>query len=344
MALADMMAELRGAVPKLPFAFTKTLVNRAWTEIRESQLWSFNLFEYSFASPPLLNAGTVTVVQGSSQITFDTAVAVPAILAASAPFSFITQRQFRTLQTGGIYNILALDVNFAANGIAYLDRPFNDPSGTAIPYLIYQLYYTPPYADFLGFISVRNPAMYLNLDLTKTREWIDARDPQRSWYQFPTHVIPFGRDLRTGSLAESDGNVYNVQSATYGFPMFELWGQPTTTYTYQAYGIRRGTNLVNPTDTLPVGVDEALVLAKAYQYAYKWAEANKDMSPRSAGPDFKFLIGAQEAEYKKLLILFRKQDREIVNAYLSLRSPNAVASVYGYYNTLAGTAGPYTQL
>jgi hypothetical protein len=334
-AFADLIAELRGAVPKIPFSFCKTLINRAWREIRESQLWSFNIVEFSWPTPSPIQAGTVNVTQGSPTIIFD-ATAIAAILTGSTIFSLITTRQFRVSVAGGIYNLIALDANFAVNGIATLDRPYDDPSSTTSSYQIYQLYYTPPMSDFLTLTTVRNPAMYLNLDLTKTRASIDARDPQRSWYQFPTHVVPFGRDQRGAGTA--------TPSATLGFPLYELWGQPVTFFTYQVYGLRRGTDLANPTDTLPFAVGDDLVLAKAYYYTYQWAEANKDQQPRSQGPDFRFLMGSKADEYRKLLTLYRKQDRELVNSYFSVRDPDISSHAYGYYNTLAKTAGPYTQL
>src|ERR1700678_2593719 len=95
MALADMMGELRGSVAKLPFSFTKTLVNRAWKETREQNLWSFNLFDSGWFSPPMVNAGTCSALQGSTTVTFDPLIAVPALVAATTNFSLITQRHFR---------------------------------------------------------------------------------------------------------------------------------------------------------------------------------------------------------------------------------------------------------
>ena len=103
MSLQSMQAELRGSVPKLPFAFTSTLINRAYKTIRNANLWSFQLFESSWITPPLINTGTVTAAQGSSALTFD-ATAITAINAAQAlsTYSLITQRQFRNSAAGGI--------------------------------------------------------------------------------------------------------------------------------------------------------------------------------------------------------------------------------------------------
>lgn len=328
-----MQAELRGSIPKLPWSYTGTLINRAWRQVRESNLWSFQLFESSWISPPLITAGTVTLTQGLSTITFD-ATAIAAINAAqiAQPYSLITQRQFRNSAAGGIYSIIAYN---GATGVTTLDRPYADqPSGAGNSYQIYQVYYTAPYKDHRTFISVRNPSMFLDLDLTTTRAEIDAMDPQRTWYQFPSRVVPYGADLR--------GLGTTTPSSTLYYPMYELWGQAVSPFTYQCYGIRNGSPLVNPSDTLPPIIEEELVLARARGYAYIWAEANRDLSPRSSGPDFKFLLGASEAEYKELKTLYRKQDKEFVNNWLVQKGGRCQSNGNSYYNTLSGTAGPYS--
>jgi len=333
MPLADMMNELRGSVPKLPISFTKTLVNRAYNLIRSSNLWSFNLFESSWTSPPLINSGTVTATQGSAALTFD-ATAIAAINAAQAaqPYSLITQRQFR-IGVGGIYSLIQYN---SVTGAATLDRIFGDPGGAGLAYNIYQLYYTPPMLDFRTWISVRNPQMFIDLDLTTTRAEVDAMDPQRSWYQFPTRVVPYGIDVRGAGT----GNA----SATLNYKMFELWGQPIQLFTYQCYGIRDGADLVNPSDTLPYAIPEELVLARAKDYAYEWAESNKDMTPRATGPDFKYLRGATMNEYKELLKRYRMKDKDFVDNWLTSRQLSPYAYRIGYYNTLSGVAGPSAQL
>jgi len=306
--------------------------------VRESNLWSFNLFECSWISPPLMTTGTVTATQGFPTITFDP-VAIAAIQAAqiAQPYSLFTQRQFR-IGVGGIYNILSLDPAFASNGIATLDRPYGDVGGAGLAYQIYQLYYIAtdnsgaPMPDFLTWLSVRNPIMFLNLELTKTRKQLDAIDPQRLWYAWPTDVVPWGIDLRGQGTINA--------SASVGCMLFELWGQPVNPFTYQCYGVRKGTDLVDPTDTLPVQVGEDIVLALARTYAYEWAEANKDIAPRNSGPDFRFLIGKSLDEYKKLLIMYRRQDRELVDNWSSLRQLSTPIFAIGHYNTLAGVGGP----
>jgi hypothetical protein len=109
------------------------------------------------------------------------------------------------------------------------------------------------------------------------------------------------------------------------------------------YGIRRGTDLAAPTDTVPIQIGEDLVLARARYYAYEWAEANKDQTPRAQGPDFRFLMGQAQDLYTKLLTKYRRQDKEFVNNWFTARQLGAASQLFGYYNTLAGVAGPYAQ-
>jgi hypothetical protein len=342
MALGNMVAELRGSLPKLPFAFTKTLINRAYRQIRESHLWSFNVFEANWISPPLVNAGTVNVTQGLPTITFDP-IAIAAITAAqiAQPYSLMTQRQFR-IGAGTIYNIIALDPAFNVNGIATLDRIYADfGNGPGQAYQIYQLYYPAQYVDTLTYLTVRNMQMFMYLNTETTRRQIDTWDPQRTWYQFPTHVVPLGLDIRGQNVTDSRGR--SLASGTLGFPLFELWGQPVTNFTYQLYGIRRGVDLVQLTDTLPISVGEDLVLARAKAYAYEWAEANQGANPRDVEPDYKYLQKQTLDVYKDLLIRYRKQDKEYLNNYIACREYWRWPNGFGFYNTLSGTAGPYTQ-
>lgn len=334
-----MYTELRGCVPKLPIAYCKTIVNRAWRDVRESNLWSFNLYESAWITPPPINTGTCTTSQGSATVTFDsTAQAAIAAFLMANPYVTLTQMQFRpgtVAGIAGIYNIIAYSA-----GTATLDRIFADPGLTGAAYTIYQNYYVPPYQDHLAWISVRNMSMFLDMILTVTREQIDELDPQRSWYQFPTHVIPFEQDRRGFGTVNA--------SPTIGYMMFELWGIPYNPFTYTCYGLRRGVDLVNPTDTLSfapgTSEGEEMIMARARYYAYEWAEANKDQAPRNQGPDFRFLMGEANNLYGKLLTRYRKQDKELVNNWFSVRRPGYASKAFGYYNTLASVAGPYTQI
>jgi len=330
-----MWAEVRGAVPKLPFEYARKLVSRAWTEVRQKSLWSFQLFDGSWASPPLLTGtGTATCTLGSSSVTLDaTALTYVNAQLAAQPYSLITQRQFR-VGVSTVYNIWAFD---SVGGVLSLDRPWMEAStGAVSTYNIFQCYYVPTQAagsslaylsDFRTWISVRNLQNFIDLYTDRyTRADLDALDPQRYMNAyFPTDVVPYTKDN-------------NPASATYGYQMFELWGTPLAFWTFQLLGIRRGADLVNPTDTLPSAVGEDLITAKARVYAYEWAEANKGSTPRNVGSDFRFLMGAADKEFTTLLQRYRKDDREQVDNFFTRFRTSGSARFGSYYNSISGVA------
>ena len=329
------MTELRGAVPKLPITYTKTLINRAWDDIRRQNLWSFQLFEGQWIAPPqIASTGVATVTQGSALVNLDaTATAAINALPSTQPYSLITQRQFR-IASGGIYNIWGYSPTAnSGNGQLTLDRWYGEPSLTNSQFAIYQCYYVPtvansPITDFRTWISVRDMMNFTDLytERFQMRD-IDMQDPQRTWYGIPSDVIPYQDDQ-------------NPASPTYGSLMFFLWGIPTFNINYQLYGIRHGAALTTPTSTLPYAIGQDVVIAKAKYYAYEWAEANKDLTPRNSGPDFKFLMGAANKEYSELFRKYRQLDRDRVDNWMATRVRSNYAKFLSFYNTMAGFASP----
>ena len=335
MSFLSMRTELRGSVPKLPFAYSGTLINRAWRTVRERSLWSFLLFNGQWIAPPQYTGTSVTVSQGSNLAVLSAgdATALAAAL-TTQPYSLITQRQFR-VASSGLYDIYNYQTNTPSAGLTTLtlDRWYGEGSATSAAFQIYQCYYIPtvsnsPITDFKSWISVRDMADFRSLYTDRyTRRDLDMRDPQRTWYGIPTDVVPYANDA-------------NPSSATLGALRFELWGAPTFNLNYQLYGTRAGTDLVNPTDTLPVQIGEDCVLALARVYAYEWAEANKTLAPRQQGPDFKYLMGAAKAQYEMLLKLYRMADRERVDNFYSTFRLNDGSDLFPFYNTQGDSANP----
>jgi len=332
MSFLTMYSELQGCIPKLPAPYAKTLINRAWKDVCRQNLWSFQLFEANWVSPPVINAGTVTTVQGSNTVVFD-ADASTALTAVALLQNFpapLLQRQFR-VGISTIYNIWG----YAADGITgivtlTLDRPYTDASDSGQPYSVYQCYYAAPMQDFLTWINVRDIVNFNDLVLTENRKTIDLRDPQRTIFFLPTHVVYYQQNQNP-----------DATSPGYGCPLFELWGVPQYELVYQLYGIRKGTPLVNDSDTLPPAIGEDCVLARARAYAYEFAEGNKGDMPRNAGSDFRFLMGAAMAEYKQLWREYRRQDRETVDSWWDIRRHRSwMANLDGFYNAIGNTASP----
>lgn len=322
-----MYSELSGAVPKIPIDYCKTLVNRAWADVRRKNLWSFQLFEGNWVSPGLINAGTVTATVGLTTVVFDaTASAAISAVALSGPFpTNIIQRQFR-IGLSTIYNIWAYSVDGGGIVTLTLDRPYADSGGAGQTYIILQCYYAAPMQDFLCWINVRDIINFNDLDFWTNRYEIDLRDPQRTIFYLPTNCVYYQQDQ-------------NPASQTYGVPMFELWGQPSYILTYQLYGIRKGTALVNDNDNLPSAIGEDAVMALARMYAYEWAEAQKGDMPRNAGSDFRFLTQLAKAEYDRLSKDYRRQDKELVDNWFAVRRNRSwLGNLDGYYNSISNSA------
>lgn len=321
----DMVSELRGQVPNVPYDACSKFINNAWRDVRRKNLWSFQLYESNWLSPTLVNSGTADVTRGANTVVVDATAqaAIDAAIASEGTFSPIIARQFR-VAAGTVYNITDWDTGTLT---LTLDRIYGEATDTGVAYSIYQVYYPAPYIDHLTFMSVRDMTNFVDLFLNQPRTIIDSRDPQRTWYYFPTHVFYYKKDE-------------NANSTTFEFPLYELWGAPQYALNWQLYGIRKMLDLSADTDTLPPAVGEDCVMAKAKYYAYQWAEANKGALPRNQGPDFKMLMGMVENEYKELYREYRRQDRETVSNWFSIRRHSMYGHVYAYYNSIAGNAFP----
>lgn len=315
-----MYRELQGLIPKLPRDYCKTLINRSRADVYRKNLWSFLLFDANWFSPAVLNAGTVSATQGTSTVTFN-ATALAAINAVGVVPSPVTARQFR-VGVNPIYNIWGWD---QATGIATLDRIYSEASVAASPYTIFQCYYPAPMKDFKMWLSVRDTVNARSLCTTKEKSWLDNRDPQRQNYLQPTHVVLYGSDK-------------NPASSTYGYPLFELWGQPQYELPYALFGIRHGQDLVNDGDELPAVIGEDVVIELAKVRAYEWAEANKGDHPRMMGPNYTGLIQLAAAEFKRLWHEYRRADMELVDNWIA--GHRYEPSLAGYYNAIAGVASP----
>ena len=313
MALADMIGEIQGAVPNQDAAQARTMLNEAWQDIRRLSGWSWQFLETGFTVPGMLSTGTVTLAFGSPSVTGD-ANASAAWLTASQYGSLLTQRQFRAGGVSGagtIYDIIGLDATVPTAVVLTLNRPFTDPlTSLVMPvvgqgYSIYQPYIVAPVADFERWLSVYDIANSGWLMTRGERREVGRSDPQRQRFANPDRLLALGQDDRDGS-------------ATLGWQRYELWPGPQNQFLYQVWALRFGPDLVNLSDTLPIGIPESMVKAKARARCYEQAEANKDaQNPRGAGADYRFLIGAALAQYERELKYARLRDRDKVDIFVS---------------------------
>ena len=327
MALRDMANELT-SIPKMSGIFAQTLANRALQKIYDESSWSFQMGESGWLAPNLIDAGTVTLTVGSDQVVGD-ATAAAAWLAISG-LPLITQRQFR-LSGYAIYNIIAFN---GANTIT-LDRPWMEAVfGAGQDYEMYQVYYPAPVADFKRFITVRDFTNDANLDFWSWKAkqaYLADADPQRSIYQNPELVVPWGVDQRGVGTP-------NV-SATVGRMLFELWPHQVTQLPLSLYFVRNGLLLVNPEDAAPYPLTDELVLWRAKELAYEWKASQKgEDSQRGSGADWLLLMQAAHLEYKDRLKDIKMRDRDLLDAFLTkVKRPGSVQGG-PFYSAITGRA------
>ena len=330
MSFLDMRAELAQAIPGMSRIYAGTLINRAWGVVRDSNLWSFQLKDGSFATPAIVTAGTVTT---------PALPIVPTIIGDAAAtaawnailFPPITQYQFR-VGNYSIYNIIAYDTTTNPPfGTLTLDRPYVDPHPSGLSgqaYQMFQVYYPAPSATFKRYLSVVDLVDCYALGIWTSRRDINWADPARFIVTNPVVIFGKGQDTRPNS-------------ATLGWQVYEMWPVPTSIISYATYYVDRMPDLVNNSDTLPSPITQDVVLTKARVYAYEWAEARKDvMAARGSGANYSVLWKDAEAAFQARLKTLRLIDRDNVNAFMS-RMQQSVANfaISAWYNASIARAG-----
>jgi hypothetical protein len=307
----DYASECLAHVPEIGFGLAGRLVNRAWHDIRESRLWSWLTFEGCFVAPPIIGQpfnvgppstpqGTVGVTQYSQTVALDS-VANAALNNLANPL--ITSRQFRAApQNNGVYNIIAYD---NAGQTLTLDRIYQGPTASGVPYQVYRCYYTPADAngsgvtDFLAFISMKNPTLgyrISRINLHRQSAEIDAWDPLRADQAYAYMVAQYRA---------------NTASTALGTPIYELWPHPTYPSGYLYLARRRGVELARPTDDIPLTLSKDMLVERALYYVSEWAAKNVGRFPQLRATDWRFQQTQHNKVYLDMLRDAKRQDDEI---------------------------------
>jgi hypothetical protein len=290
-AYLQLYSELLGYLPKLSPQLAKNLVNRAWRDIRDARLWSFNTREAVVLAPSIVTAGTVTVTQYANTVTFDaTALAAINLFPSVIP---VTTRQFRVGSGGPIYSITAWN---SVTGVATLDRMYAEPTASAQTYSIYKCYYPAPESGFVRWVSFFDPINAYPLRLHRSKSDFDKWDPQRGALGLPVYIGAYREGLSTDVAAN--------------LPLFEAWPHPTSALGYMTLYEVRGADLVADADALPFAIPDDLVTRKARWRAYEWAEANKGSHPELQSTNWLPLMKTVDDEYQNQLRDVIRSDAE----------------------------------
>lgn len=194
---------------------------------------------------------------------------------------------------------------FSVSLIAVLtiDRLWMEPAQVNGSYMVYQAYYAfpPGYKRLFNCRdTTNNNAMdfwsYTQIDLAN----IDA---ERTVFDQPLYIVPYGIDQRPGS-------------ATIGQQLVELWPHPLSQLPYTFMCQCNWPALSLPTDTIPYPLTEEIVRQRAYEMCCLWKEGTKgDDMERGSGANWQFLAKAYHEEYKELLKQIRIMDRHLMELY-----------------------------
>ena len=295
MSFLSLVSEVTGVVPGLSQVLARNMVTRAWRAIRDERLWSFLMASGTVVCPVQITAGTVSVTNNSTTVTFDTA-ATAALVPSVTGNPPLTQLQFR-VNGQSLYQIVAVTAT-SPHLVVILDLPYREATGTGQQYQVYRAYVQAPVTDFLTWISFDDFQNGYTIErdrLTRRREDFDRWDPQR----------------------QSQGQAYNLGAYQTGAsvqdtPLWELWPHPVQGQTFVTAFRRQGPDFALPTDVQPTMIPDELILARTLAWgAYPWAQANKGKFPDLNGTDFLSLKKDAEADYGRMITIAKRQDDEI---------------------------------
>ena len=320
-------------IPNLSDIYARILLDEALGVIEDGQMWSFQCGEGNWITPGLLfpsnqraianSAGTVTARIGSNQIIGDLTASLAwanYMAAPPVPTSPLTVCQFRSPYYS-LYNIMQYDpaVN-APFGTLTLDRPWGEPDGPFLQYMIYQAYFAAPVTqvtntgilqstvlNFKRWLNIRDTTLNYVLDYwSLNQQDLAFRDPQRIIFTNPAYVVPYKIDTR--KFSPFQGNM-----------LYELWPHPLTILPYTYRYVYRGPRLQNPSDNVPYPLTEEVVIEQARVQAYLFKEANKGENvERGAGADFRFLAQTAQAVCDRKLKPIKITDAGLMEMYMNL--------------------------
>lgn len=316
MAYADMVAELVGTIPRMSALHANQVINRAWSRIRDSRLWSWQFVSNAQIFVPFgITGGTVTTTFGSDQIIADPVAAQKfnQVAMANPPLAspiLGVGRQIRIGTTNGVstptgpnYSIVAWD----GVEILTIDRPYGEFSSARAQYQVLKTYYAPPAPPpfmnlqpdlrFVRYHNITNKNMGYSIfgpNLYWNQAQLDAIDPQRGGQGDSYIVANYGRN-------------------SLGQPIIELYPNPVNFTTYTASYWTRWLDLSPRLDLPQVSYElPDLVMFQSKCLASDWASANVNTFPELAQTNWVAYRQTQMAEYTESMKQCFKQDDEMM--------------------------------
>lgn len=319
MAFLDLVTTLTGELPGLSPQLARKHINWAWRDIRQMRLWSFLEIDAAVICPAQVTAGAAAITQFSETVTLD-ATASAAVLAqtvsGATPGLLTLSIRFGATSPaiGQVYNIVDFDATTDPTAIVLtLNRFVVELTDAASGYQLYRPYITPPFDDFLAWISINDMANAFSMTnengrLSRSSAYFDLRDPQRQ-----AQGLAYYCGSYAGAYISNPVTGTEIPQATVnpGTMLYELWPHPTSGQNFYVRFRRRGTDFTGPLDTQPDGIPDALILHRAKSdYSYPFAAANVGHFPTFKGVGWQGLIAGERSAFATDLILAKKNDNE----------------------------------
>lgn len=310
MGFRDLTGELIGSIPRLSYPNASQILNRAWSQIQDMRVWSFNVVsDGQLFCPAIVSTGTISATFGSNTMTADvTAKALlDTLVLANPPLAgeVGVGRQIRVgsfpvnSPNGPIYSIVSYS---NITGDITLDRPYGETTGAGFNYQCYRAYYAPPLDNlspspkFVRYWTIVNAANAYSIrgkKLYYTQAQLNAIDPQRSAQQLPYIVAFKGHN-------------------SLGQPYHEFYPAPVSFVTLTATFQIKWADLAVGADLPAVSYDmRGLLMYKAKALAAEWALANVSTYPELQGTNWIAFQALQDKNFKDTRIQCIKQDDEI---------------------------------
>jgi hypothetical protein len=311
-AYLDMVSELAGTIPGLPPSLCLTHINRAWRDVRQARLWSFQVVDVAIVCPAQITAGTVTLVQYSPTVTLDApaSAAVTPFLISAGPT--LQQLQIRfggfvsTTTVGPLYQILSVNATVPTAIVLTLDRPVVETSGVGVGYQIYRAYVNAPVADFQRWTAIQDMANGYTCRLDLTSTYFDSIDPQRSSQGLAYFVGAFQNESGVQPLP--------------GYALYEFWPHPVMGQTFYAQYRRRTADLSPTNPTQPDVIPDQLIVDRALgYYAYPWAQTNMGRFPPLAKVNWSNAIKEAKDRYLEAYRDVKRIDDDVRNQSILAR-------------------------
>lgn len=316
MAYQDFVAELVGTVPRISALHAGQIVNRAWSRIRDSRLWSFHFVSNAQLFVPFgITGGYVAPTFGSNQILVDPVAAgkLNAVALANPPLAspiLGVGRQIRVGTTNGLSTPTGPNYSITHwDGVDTLtiDRPYGEFTAPRCHYQVLKCYYAPPAPP--PFLNLQADLRYVRYQvITNKNMGYAIFGPNLYWSQAQLDAI----DPQRGGQGDAY-IVANYGRNSLGQPVFELYPNPVNFTTYTASYYTRWLDL-SPSNDLPQVAYELpdLLMFQSKCLASDWASANVNTFPELAQTNWIAYRNTQMAEYRSSVINCFKQDDEIM--------------------------------